>query len=87
MKISLKFFAALLLCSQLFACAQNTPQTPQQAPDQNHGFTGVQTSADEWWNIPYPQSFDASKLERKQGLIKIQGKGFVTESGQEFVFR
>lgn len=83
----LKLFAAFLLCSQLIACSNTTNTVPAQAPGQNHGFTGTQQSADEWWNIPYPQSFDAKKLERQQSLIKVQGKGFVTEDGKAFIFR
>lgn len=87
MKLFLKLFTALLLCSHLVACVQSSPKTPVQAPDQNHGFTGAQISADEWWNIPYPQSFDAKTLPRKQSLIKVQGKGFVTAESKEFIFR
>lgn len=86
MKLYLKVFFALLISSQLISCS-TTPGASAQAPGQNHGFTGAQQSADEWWNIPYPQSFDAKQLTRKQSLIKVQGKGFVTESGAEFIFR
>lgn len=58
-----------------------------QAPGQNHGFTNVQESAEEWWNIPYPRSFDPSSLAKKQSVIKVKGNGFVTEDGKPFIFR
>lgn len=90
MKLYMKIGFALLLSAQLVACSttpKNSNSAPAQAPGQNHGFTGVQQSADEWWNIPYPQSFDVKKLAREQSWIKVRGNGFVTEKGDEFIFR
>lgn len=82
-----KSLAALMLPLLLSACVATSKPTTAQAPGQNHGFTGVQTSAEEWWNIPYPRSFDPATLAKRQGVIKVQGNGFVTESGKPFVFR
>ncbi|GLR71804.1 glycoside hydrolase family 5 protein [Agaribacter marinus] len=40
----------------------------------------------EWWNIPYPESFDTSQL-KTQGFIHVKGNQFVDASGKHFVFR
>lgn len=75
------------LLPALTACANQTPATAGPTPQLNHGFTAAQASANEWWNIPYPQPFDAQKLSRAQELIKVQGDGFVTAAGKPFIFR
>ncbi len=82
-----KSIAALAMLLLLAACATSPKPVPQQTPGQNHGFTGVQASADEWWNIPYPRSFDVATLPQKQGFISVKGKGFVNEAGRPFIFR
>lgn len=78
--------AILVLPLLLNACA-STSRTADQAPGQNHGFTAAQASVKEWWNIPYPRSFDVASLPKKQEFIKVQGNGFITESGKPFIFR
>ncbi|MBD1388172.1 cellulase family glycosylhydrolase [Neiella sp. HB171785] len=40
-----------------------------------------------WWNIPYPASFDVKLLTKQQDHIAIDGKQFVDEQGQPFLFR
>lgn len=82
-----KGLAILALHLLLSACASTGEPASAQVTGQNHGFTAVQASADEWWNIPYPQSFNPATLEKKQSLIKVKGKGFVTENGRPFIFR
>jgi endoglucanase len=83
-----KIMLLLCLLPAFSVCASQSPAASGgQALQQNHGFTAAQTSVKEWWNIPYPQSFDAAKLPRKQELIKIRGDGFITSSGQPFIFR
>ena len=82
--------AVLALSGLLGACS--TPQANNsrsaQNPDQNHGFTAIQESEREWWNIPYPNSFDVETLANKQqSFIKVEGKGFVTDTGAEYIFR
>ena len=79
----------VLLTMHLFFSACATPAKPvaEQTPGQNHGFTGVQASVEEWWNIPYPRSFDPATLPQKQNFIKVKGNGFVTEEGKPFIFR
>ena len=52
-----------------------------------HGATSVQKSAAEWWDIPYPQRFDASLLTAEQPRITVDGKRFATPDGATFVFR
>lgn len=79
--------AALLLSTQLIGCSTQTQSPSTVSADLNHGFTNTQASADEWWNIPYPESFDPKTLEREQALIKVDGKRFVTPDGKTFVFR
>lgn len=73
----------------LGACATGPDRGSKSAqhPDQNHGFTSVQATAEEWWNIPYPTSFDVSQPTNDQSLIKVKGNSFVDESGEEFKFR
>ena len=71
----------------LGGCASGKSVNSAQNPDQNHGFTSVQASDYEWWNIQYPQSFDVSTLPKKQSFISVQGKGFVDDSGQPYIFR
>lgn len=40
-----------------------------------------------WWNIPYPDRFDAATLSRAQPAVTIAGKDFVTADGAVVVFR
>jgi aryl-phospho-beta-D-glucosidase BglC (GH1 family) len=44
-------------------------------------------SAREWWNQPYPSTFDASQLKNKPPFISVKGNRFVDEEGKTFVFR
>jgi Endoglucanase len=81
----------LLVCclvAALGACAAAPSKGPgsAQAAHQNHGFTSVQGSADEWWNLAYPQAFDAALLQRRQEWIRVQGKRF-TRAEKSFIFR
>jgi endoglucanase len=71
----------------LLAC-QTHQQTPPKAQpaELNHGFTAAQSSEQDWWNIPYPSSFDATQL-KPQSLIKVKNNGFVDTNGKSFVFR
>jgi len=41
----------------------------------------------DWWNVPYPGVFDATKLARAPGWIRVQGNRFVDEHGKTIVFR
>ena len=41
----------------------------------------------DWWNIPYPTAFDSATLVRAQDVIRVDGRRFVDESGDTFVFR
>ena len=58
-----------------------------QKDEVTHGSTSVQASAAEWWDIPYPDRFDRARLSRQQDIIGIEGKSFVDQQGDEFVFR
>ena len=39
------------------------------------------------WSVPYPETFDSSRLIQSQSVIRVEENGFVDESGAEFVFR
>ena len=40
----------------------------------------------DWWNVPYPKPFDASKLEGDLQFIHVEGNRFVDEEGNTRVF-
>jgi lysophospholipase L1-like esterase len=72
--ILLGFFPAALL-------------SDSQNPEITHGSNNNQASEARWWDIPYPDRFDSSRLSRDQELISVSGNGFVTGSGASFIFR
>lgn len=41
----------------------------------------------DWWNLPYPDRFDAASLTREQPSISVAGKDFVGGDGTAFMFR
>ena len=41
----------------------------------------------EWWNVPYPDAFDASKLGKAPGWLHVEGNRFVDEHGKPVVLR
>jgi len=75
------FLAMLALFSGLFAAA-----APADT-EVTHGVTSAQQSEAEWWDLPYPQRFDADLLTVEQARIGVEGNRFVTPDGQGFVFR
>lgn len=80
----------MALSGLLGACAttpEDAGRLSAQHPDQNHGFTAMQLSDREWWNIPYPTSFDVDSLPNRQSFISVDGNRFVAEDGSEFTFR
>lgn len=78
----------LIVSALLGGCATGpTESKSNQRADQNHGFTAVQASEREWWNIPYPTSFEVDSLANKQSFIRVKGSDFVNESGDTFIFR
>ncbi|MEJ2385586.1 MAG: cellulase family glycosylhydrolase [Xanthomonadales bacterium] len=72
--------AALVLLTGLAPAASSDTEV-------THGATGVRQSAAEWWDIPYPERFDASLLVAEQPRIGVDGNRFVTPDGMTFVFR
>jgi aryl-phospho-beta-D-glucosidase BglC (GH1 family) len=40
-----------------------------------------------WWNMPYPQPFDASGLEMTLDAIRVEGNQFVGSDGAVMIFR
>lgn len=44
------------------------------------------TDSEQWWNQPYPTSFDKSQL-KAQPLIKVEKNHFVDSNGKTMVFR
>ena len=51
------------------------------------GETTQPTSEAPWWDIPYPDRFDSSRLTREQTPISTDGNHFVGNDGQIFIFR
>ncbi len=49
--------------------------------NQNHGYSSVQESNDEFWNTPYASSFDVSQLKNKQSFLSVKGAKIVDENG------
>jgi len=41
----------------------------------------------DWWNIPYPESFNADGIEDAMPFISVVGKSFVNEDGDTVVLR
>lgn len=80
-----RFFLGLVLVvgSALAACSANTPHKSEL----NHGFASAQKTDAEFWNIPYPQSFDPATLSQPQDFLSVKGAKVVDESGNTFVLR
>ena len=89
MKTAMKRYrirTALIALAALALMIGLSPAT-QADTEVTHGATGVQQSAAEWWDIPYPQRFDASLLTADQPRIAVDGKRLVTPDGATFVMR
>jgi endoglucanase len=41
----------------------------------------------DWWYVPYPEPFDASKIETTLQFIHVEGKNFVDEDGNTRIFQ
>jgi hypothetical protein len=57
------------------------------ADELNHGAVNAQVTGEEWWDIPYPDRFDADLLAEKQQALTVSGKDIVNESGEVVVLR
>ncbi len=55
------------------------------ADELNHGAVNEQVTGEEWWDIPYPDRFDASLLTEPQETLTVSGKDIVDESGDVVV--
>lgn len=40
----------------------------------------------DWWNVPYPEPFDSSKVTRAPSFIRVEGNRFVDEAGTTRIF-
>jgi len=40
-----------------------------------------------WWNVPYPEPFDATKLPKTLPWLHVEGNRFVDESGKQVVLQ
>lgn len=69
----------------LLAACTTTGTT--DSPEQNHGFSAEQQSQEEFWNIPYPTSFDAGELSQPQAFLTVEGEKLVDENGEPVVLR
>ena len=43
-------------------------------------------SSGDWWNVPYPEPFDASGIETTLQFIHVEGNSFVDEDGNTRIF-
>lgn len=41
----------------------------------------------EWWNLPYPEPFDATSLSRQQSTIRVSGNRLVDNKGETITLR
>jgi endoglucanase len=74
-----------LLCLGLAALLALAPFTSAAyEPKAESPAKGV---ADDWWNVPHAQPFDATQLKRKQREIKVQGNVLVDDSGRTVILR
>jgi len=46
----------------------------------------VKGGGGDWWNVPYPEPFDAPKIETSLQFIHVEGNRFVDEDGNTRVF-
>lgn len=65
------YLASFIIFAVLFAFVKQNAFAAQQV---------------EWWNIPYPKSFDQSQLI-EQNFIRVQGNKFVDEQNETFLFK
>ena len=47
----------------------------------------VKEGSGDWWYVPYPEPFDASKIETTLQFIHVEGNHFVDEDGNTRVFQ
>jgi len=40
----------------------------------------------DWWKVPYPRPFDAERLAKMPGFIRVEGNRFVDQQGETVVF-
>ncbi len=82
----LQFLSFIIVTILLSACSATANKDDERNKNLNHGFISQQNSASEFWNIPYPKSFDTSML-KKQGFISVDGNRLVDEGGNTVVLR
>ena len=52
------------------------------------GIAGESSGGDGgWWNVPYPQTFDASSLEMTLDTLRVEGNRFVDEQAEPVILR
>jgi len=47
----------------------------------------VKSEGGDWWYVPYPEPFDASKIETTLQFIHVEGNRFVDEDGNTRTFQ
>lgn len=65
------------------------PQTAEPAPAPAPAPAPEKTAETDgwWWEIPYPDKFDASAIEAKLDVISVKGNRFVDAKGKPVVFQ
>ncbi|MCJ7754133.1 MAG: hypothetical protein MUP13_06190, partial [Thermoanaerobaculales bacterium] len=43
-------------------------------------------TGEDWWDVPYPQPFDASQIENAPSFIRVEGNRFVDQDGTTRIF-
>lgn len=76
-----------IVLAAIILVASFSLQATESDADKVGIFATDQSSATEWWTIPYPGRFDRALLSKEQPLIKVKGKGFVDSNGNVFAFR
>ncbi len=46
---------------------------------------GAGNGQQDWWNVPYPERFDAAKLPKTLSVLRVEGNRFVDEHGKAVV--
>lgn len=64
----------------LFVAAAISSSIVVQASDSGQG-------DGEWWNVPYPSTFDSTGLEMTLDTIRVEGNRFVDSAGDQVIFQ
>jgi len=52
-----------------------------------HAGTSAKAKPGEWWNQPYPETFDSSQLKIETSRISVDGNRLINEAGETIILR